>query len=351
MNRYAFLLENLLRPAYNIATNTAPNLPEDEPMARIIAPDYYRDFRCIADKCRHSCCIGWEIDIDPATREKYRRVPGDFGARLNASIEDGEVSSFRLGEGERCPMLNPNGLCDLITELGEDHLCQICADHPRFRSFFSDRTEIGLGLCCEEAARLILTREQPMRLVMLEDDDVTGASPNDEEAALLALRDELIDLLQDRTRPLEDRLDALLAAVDFAIPVRDWAAVYRSLERLDPAWDALLDSLRPASTGAAPRGLSDRPLDPFGPPSLELALENFCVYLLYRHLPGALEDDDIPGRVAFCVLSTRVLTALCAAKESCNMADLINFARMYSAEIEYSEDNIAALLDALWEEE
>ena len=31
---------------------------------RIIAPDYYREFHCIADKCRHSCCIGWEIDID-----------------------------------------------------------------------------------------------------------------------------------------------------------------------------------------------------------------------------------------------------------------------------------------------
>ena len=62
---------------------------------RIIAPDYYPRFRCIADRCRHSCCIGWEIDIDPDTREKYRHIPGEFGARLNASIEDGEVSSFR----------------------------------------------------------------------------------------------------------------------------------------------------------------------------------------------------------------------------------------------------------------
>ena len=32
---------------------------------KIIAPNYYPAFRCIADKCRHSCCIGWEIDIDP----------------------------------------------------------------------------------------------------------------------------------------------------------------------------------------------------------------------------------------------------------------------------------------------
>ena len=41
--------------------------------------------------------------------------------------------------------------------------------------------------------------------------------------------------------------------------------------------------------------------------------------------------------------------ALCAAKENCTLADCIDLARMYSAEIEYSEENIAALLDALWE--
>ena len=301
---------------------------------KLIAPDYYREFRCIADKCRHSCCIGWEIDIDPDTREKYRRVPGDFGARLNASIEDGEVSTFRLGAGERCPMLNASGLCDLITTLGEENLCQICADHPRFRSFLTDRTEIGLGLCCEEAARLILTREAPMQLLAIEDDGIDEALPK-EEADMLDLRTELIALLQDRTRPIEARLDALLAAVDFAIPEQDWAAVYRGLERLDPSWDDALDML------AAPAD---------SPAHLHIPLENFCVYMLYRHLPGALEDDDIPGRVAFCVLSTQVLSALCAAKEGCTITDLIDFARMYSAEIEYSEDNIAALLDALWEE-
>ena len=308
---------------------------------KIIAPDYYLQFRCIADKCRHSCCNGWEIDIDPDTRERYRHVPGEFGKRLNASIEDGEVSSFRLGEGERCPMLNRSGLCDLITELGEENLCQICADHPRFRNYFADRTEIGLGLCCEEAARLILSQEEPMALITLDNDGEDAVLPED-ESALLALRAELIALLQDSSHPIEKRLDALLDAVDFAIPDRDWREVYRTLERLDPAWDAMLDRLAPSVTAAAPRGLSDRALDAFG---------HFAVYMLYRHLPGALDDDDIPGRVAFCVLSTRVLMALCTAKEGCTMADLLDYARMYSAEIEYSEDNIATLLDALWEEE
>ena len=303
---------------------------------KLIAPDYYPQFRCIADKCRHSCCIGWEIDIDPETRKTYRSVPGPFGERLNAAIEDGEASTFRLGKGERCPMLNASGLCDLITALGEGALCQICADHPRFRNFFTDRTELGLGLCCEEAARLILTRQEPMRLICLEDDSEDAPLPED-EAALLALRDGLIARMQDTSRPLAARLQSLLDAVDFAIPDRDWAEVYRQLERLDPAWDALLDTL-PASL-------------PLPPTPFEPALTNAGVYLLYRHIPGALEDDDLSGRVALCVLSVRVLASLCAAKPGCTTADLIDFARMYSAEVEYSEDNIAALLDALWEDD
>ncbi|MBR3763552.1 MAG: flagellin lysine-N-methylase [Clostridia bacterium] len=302
---------------------------------KLIVPDYHPDFHCIADRCRHSCCIGWEIDIDPATREKYRLIPGDFGARLNAAIQDGnEVSTFRLGEGERCPMLNRNGLCDLITELGEGSLCQICADHPRFRSFFPGRTELGLGLCCEEAARLILTREKPMKLIVLEDDG-TETPMDEEDECLLAIHDTLICTLQE-DMPLQERLDELLLLGGLTIPEQNWTEVYRGLERLDSAWDAALDSL----DNAAPQP----------PAELENAFVRFCEYMLYRHLPGAMEDEDIPGRVAFCVLSTRVLMALCDAKPGCTMEDCIEFARMYSAEIEYSEENISALLDALWEE-
>ena len=334
---------------------------------RLIAPDYYPQFRCIADKCRHSCCIGWEIDIDPDTREKYRHVPGPFGERLNASIDDGAVSAFRLGQDERCPMLNVSGLCDLITALGEGALCQICADHPRFRNYFGQpevepcstsdsdclqspsvtstrpcaggwsRTEIGLGLCCEEAARLILTRETPMRLIALEDDGTEEALTEDEED-LLAIRDTLICTMQDRTLPLTERLDQLLALGGRRIPKRNWAEVYLDLERLDPAWEHHITALPPNISKGLPGSF---------PAAYDIAFEQFCVHLLYRHIPGAMEDDDLPGRVAFCVLSTQVLMALCAA----DGADVIDLARMYSAEIEYDEDNIAALLDALWEDD
>ena len=123
---------------------------------KIYVPNYYKNFRCIAGACKHSCCIGWEIDIDEDTLEVYKNVGGCFGKRLNESISPGEDTHFILAENERCPFLNDENLCDIYIELGEDNLCQICSDHPRFRNFYSDRIEMGLGLCCEAATDLIL---------------------------------------------------------------------------------------------------------------------------------------------------------------------------------------------------
>ena len=116
-------------------------------------PDYYNKFRCIADKCTDNCCIGWEIEVDSDTAEYYRSVQGEFGHRLNENISDSDTFILK---GERCPFLNENNLCDIIINCGEEHLCQICRDHPRFFNWYGDVKEGGIGLSCEEGARLIL---------------------------------------------------------------------------------------------------------------------------------------------------------------------------------------------------
>ena len=81
---------------------------------------------------------------------------------LKSNIEFCEIPHFKLGVNERCPFLNNNGLCDIIINLGEDMLCQICSDHPRFRNFYECFTEIGLGLTCEAAAKIILTKKEKL---------------------------------------------------------------------------------------------------------------------------------------------------------------------------------------------
>lgn len=153
-------------------------------------PHYYKDFKCIAGRCRESCCIGWEIDIDDDTLEMYKKLGGDMGRKLNENInvsEDGSVC-FKLDEKERCPFLNEENLCELILCGGEDMLCDICHMHPRFVNRFDSRSETGVGLCCEEAARLILTDNMPMKLEVWDEDD-EDIIQDPTEAFLFELRD------------------------------------------------------------------------------------------------------------------------------------------------------------------
>lgn len=288
---------------------------------KTVTPGYYPEFHCIADRCRHSCCIGWEIDIDSNTLARYRTVGGTLGDRLAAHIADG---AFVLDEQERCPFLNEQGLCDIITGLGEDALCAICADHPRFRHFYGDRVELGLGLCCEAAAELVLSQTQPMVFAESGNEQATAA-----EQAFFALRQQLLTVLQDRAKPLSARLQEVLDTVDATIPVHDYAAVYRRLERLDESWTARLDDLR----------LPPPPLAP----EWNVPFEQLAVYFLFRHLTDALEDGLFAERVALAVLSTQVLQSLFAAGDQ-TMAALVDLARAYSAEIEYSDENVDALL-------
>ncbi len=132
----------------------------------IIKPDFYDDFKCIAGECTDSCCIGWEIDVDDMAFEKYNKINTPFGDKIRSQItksEDG-ISCFKLSENERCPFLNENNLCDIIINCGEESLCDICREHPRFYEWFPGVTECGLGLCCEEVCRILLESEGPFSL-------------------------------------------------------------------------------------------------------------------------------------------------------------------------------------------
>ena len=156
---------------------------------RYVRPDFYEDFHCLAGDCRHSCCVGWEIDIDDDSLARYRAVGGEPGRMLRRAIETEPTPHFRLTEEERCPFLREDGLCRLILTLGEDSLCDICREHPRFYNALPGRLEAGLGLCCEEAARLLLAGSGHLRL--LSDND--GAPEPEDE--LLRLRGEIFNVL------------------------------------------------------------------------------------------------------------------------------------------------------------
>ena len=150
--------------------------------------------------------------------EKYREVPGNFGRLLRSRISEEEDGAyFALAPGRRCPFLNERNLCEIYLQLGEDMLCDICREHPRFYQWFGDYTEAGLGLCCEEVCRLLFQRKEPLRFVLEEQGN--GAEEEDPLLKpLLAARERLFSILQNRTYPMDQRM---AAALKFA-------------ERLDP---------------------------------------------------------------------------------------------------------------------
>lgn len=304
---------------------------------KLIAPDYYENFACIADRCKHSCCIGWEIDIDGDTLADYLSVGGAFGERLRAGIEIGEDGAcFRLSEDERCPFLNENGLCDIILNLGESRLSQICTDHPRFCSFYGDRTELGLGLCCEEAGRILLSKKDKMRLTLLRDDG-EGEEPSEEEEAFFRERDRLFSLAQNRSLRVADRMRAILREYQIPFPERsfsDWVGIFLSLERMDGAWEDTLTRAREREADG----------DCLKAEYLETAWEQLLCYFLYRHVSDP--EADIRRGIFFSVLSVRMLRALFSrlfGQGESRLADLVELCRLYSSEIEYSEENTQLL--------
>lgn len=303
-----------------------------------VFPSYYEEFSCIADRCRHNCCIGWEIDIDEDTAARYRAMGGTMGERLAAHI-CGDPPHFALGADERCPFLNERGLCDIITVCGEDALCDICAMHPRFVNEMGERVELGIGMACEEAARIILTAKEPTRLV---------GAPAVEDDAVLAVRAAAIAVLQDRTLPIAARCDKMLSDLGTALPQQEfgaWAEDFLRLERLDSAWTRRLEALRDGWTTADfdsfVRHMEGR----------ENEYEQLLVYLIYRHMAKACDKSEAAVYAAFAVLCYSMIFSLGGMAFTENgdfsVEDQIELCRAFSAEVEYSEDNTSALLSIL----
>ena len=306
-----------------------------------VFPDYYKEFKCIGGVCAHNCCIGWEIDIDPDTAAFYRTVSGEMGLRLKENIAwDGEEPHFILGEKERCPFLNRDNLCDIILDLGEEYICGICTDHPRFRNELPGRMETGIGLCCEEAGRLILGKTTPMRL------EISGEA--EEEDEIVALRDRVLVILQDRRLSIPDRVQEMLAFCGTVLPdmsMDQWGQQLLELERLDESWTEMLVKLRDQWERADFAGFDANMA------RRQTEYEQLLAYFVYRHLANAVDEVDFAARAAFAVLGYEVLHVLGAIiwteTGEFTFARQVELARLFSSEIEYSDENLDIILDKL----
>ena len=280
-----------------------------------VYPEFYTRFACRAGRCRHSCCRGWEIDVDAESAALYRALPGKLGDALRSALaEDEEGFHFRLDAQERCPFLQPDGLCRLICELGEEALCDICALHPRFFSDCGEYELAGLGLSCEAAAELLLESDAPLRFVS---EGERFTLPELLARLGVACPEEAL-----RFEPLLEREEcaALLGALAETEPIdAAWPEELAALGRsLDETLAAARDYARRCD-----RGYYDRIL----------------AYILYRQL-DRLEEYPLETLLDYAPKST-AFVFLQAARDG----DLAGHLRRWSEQIEYSTENVEILLN------
>lgn len=255
-------------------------------------PNYYSRFKCIADKCQHTCCKGWEIDVDEDSLQRYKNHP-----EIMSKIEDG--SYVLQGDEERCPFLREDLLCQMIIDHGEAFICNICKDHPRFRNYNDDYIDMGLGLCCEEACNIIIDNDEPFALI-----------PN------RPLTEPILTMLQ-RSINIAKRLNSISA---ITLSSEERVDFYSEMEKLDSEWGSILEKALKVSDKDASDFMEKHSIN----------FEQICNYYLYRYpvIPSfATEACYCIAKVAL-VIGGDSITSIKAA------------ARMYSSEVEYSDINM-----------
>lgn len=347
-------------------------------------PEYYDRFRCIAGACKDSCCIGWEIDVDEEKQSYYRSIEGELGQKLHTCIDWKEGHFILRGEEERCPFLNEGNLCDLIIGLGEESLCDICREHPRFYDWYEGYTEVGLGLCCEEAARLLLSSEE--KCSFLSDDYA------DEEPwinVLLDARETAYLIIQNRRHSIWERLYSLAVYIEelqqcmdfdsleeaeetvsyyrenpwientYSGSVGDRRQVYDEvlriccdLEAMDPAWPDTIKTLQKFIEDERRLERAEKKLNEnYG--GLDYQYEHLAVYFTYRYFMKSREDSNIRSKGmigVFCIFLIHLLDLWNIDQELAITTENRAWnAKNCSKEIEYSEENLEKLNDLFFD--
>jgi len=352
-------------------------------------PDYAEQFHCLAGNCPHSCCIGWEVVLDPDTVARYEAAEGELGEKLRASMqtdEEGDVC-FPL-RGGRCPFLDGENLCEIHRTLGQEATSITCREHPRFIEDYGPFREITFSASCPEANRLLLSSTAPLTFTEWEDDESLTEIPQqlseagavgrggareraeflpqaeteesglcDDEGdewlpLLLPLRQRMLELLADRGRPVKERLGEFLRLARAAqylldeekeerLPelaerwkqgqadVTDWdlfPAALRLLAGLEVLEPDWRDVLAQAETA-----------EPAAVP--EELLERIAVYFAFRYLLKTVNDGDLLSRAQLCVF------AVLAVERIAGVCGLSEALRRFSREVEHNEENVEVLLE------
>ena len=292
-------------------------------------PTFYHTFQCKANNCRHTCCQKWTIDIDEDTAAKYNILPTQLGKDLRNFITIDEEGAHFIFSDEQptCPLLQEDGLCRVVLELGEEGLCETCHMHPRFYKYIEDLELCGVGLSCEESVEKLLSSEGAQLQFTIEDDEGEFCA---EERPILENIFELLALdIDSAICNLE-----INQSISYCQKLID---LYAETEPIDMEWTQQLDRLKATLISTSAKNTVDllQTTD-----SDKAIFNKVYQYILYRQIDMLAEYSlDALVRYAF----DAALFISLAAHEFGNLPEQI---RRWSEQIEYDEDNVAFLFDA-----
>ena len=324
----------------------------------LLVPDFYKRFKCVADKCADSCCVGWEIDVDCHTLAKYREMGND---KIFSHIAtDAEIPYIRLSADEKCPFLDERGLCRIISKYGDDYIPEICKKHPRYNNEILDFTECSIGLSCPTAAEIILSLSDKPEIESIptfsggnEKNEVENPT-NEEETVeyLCKIRDMLFDGIFDKKRDAVGVVSWLLrcqtAVSDYlfdGVPIgkiEEGMAdeLYPMIDLIPKAFshlELLSEDLRTLVLRATREHV------------LSLLAKHTDVsrallyYFLHRYMLSGASDFDLDDRLTLCVMLLFICLVFIGER------GVVDGAVLFSKNIEYSTENIDILLDIIAE--
>ncbi len=317
-----------------------------------IYPAFYKDFKCIANRCEDSCCKDWDIDVDSETEKFYNTVQGALGDKIRSLTVTDEYGErvFRSTDG-RCPFWNQDMLCDIYIGIGEEHLSRTCANFPRVKVDYVDFRENILSFACPEAARLMLKADNAYADFGGDDELSVSEDSEDFMSFLLKARSRTAKILSDKTQPFAYRLADCLEfnaqvqslldgaepqpldldgteyeGLDFIFEMHD------CFEIMSEKWRKALAEVRKKQNELKIRADFDRDF------------EKFAQYYVYRYYLEAVNSGDVLysiKRIVCAFVVTGLMDALFAKQDY--PLPRMRILQRYSKEVEHSYDNTEML--------
>ncbi len=369
---------------------------------KITTPFYYKDFKCIAGACTDTCCAGWDVDVDEASYKYYKSVKGSFGKRLKSVMVKSEEGgcTFTLNNG-RCPFLNDENLCDLYIALGEENLCDTCAEFPRFINEYGNTREIGIAPSCITAGEIIFNYKDKLVFETTENDEFPKTYNDIDPLTYIQLtsaRKMAYSIVQNRAYTINDRCvlllefakkiqkhldnerDELIVNVVNAFKDMDYQQSvldnskkkysgfddtaykyiykyfdkFKGMEVINPDWFKVLEVNSEFMQDCDKNGMSDffnKMYDEFDTyyEDRQFEYEQLLVYYVYRYFLDAVYDYNLVLKVKNGIVGYLILKQADVAKWYINgkqggerklsKAEQIDMAHLYSRQFEHSYSN------------